>query len=405
MACEEFQIELSAWVDGELAGIERARLEAHLQTCRECRDLLSDFRDTSSLVRELPVPRAPAFITDAAMRLVRAMPKQATSTVAGSAYWKSHLKRSWLRSAWQFFITQSFSSLTRRIVSLNVAGLLALAIGIIYLSPFRADLVDTRIQSLEVQGQLIAGAIAASETVDSDSMNLFGAGTLRSLMPGQSYGPSDDPLYGIDFPINPERVAPILRRLVSLTKTRARIYDPDGVLLVDSQDLYAPGEILRFDLPPLNAAQPGLIGRTVAKLRTWLGRGDLPLYHELGPDGGKGYEEVAKALDGQDGSKVRITGRGDVIVSVAVPVQRFRAVRGVLLLSTQGADIDNMVTGERLAILKVFLIAAAVMVVLSILLAQTVVGKTIPTGPSAAPPESTDAPVPRDDFPDQSSGR
>jgi two-component system sensor histidine kinase ChvG len=53
-------------------------------------------------------------------------------------------------------------------------------------------------------------------------------------------------------------------------------------------------------------------------------------------------------------------------------VQRFRAVRGALMLSTQGADIDNMVAAERLAILKVFLIAAAVMVVLSILLAGTI---------------------------------
>ena len=59
----------------------------------------------------------------------------------------------WLRRAWQFFITQSFSSLTRRIVFLNVAGLLALSIGIIYLSQFRARLIDARIQSLLVQGQ------------------------------------------------------------------------------------------------------------------------------------------------------------------------------------------------------------------------------------------------------------
>ena len=55
---------------------------------------------------------------------------------------------------------------------------------------------------------------------------------------------------------------------------------------------------------------------------------------------------------------VRINDRGDVIVSVAVPVQRFRAVRGALMLSTQGADIDDMVEAERLAILKVFLVAA-----------------------------------------------
>ena len=61
-------------------------------------------------------------------------------------------------------------------------------------------------------------------------------------------------------------------------------------------------------------------------------------------------------------------------VTVAVPVQRFRAVAGALMLSTQGADIDNMVTAERLAIFKVFLIAAGVMVVLSFLLAGTIAG-------------------------------
>ena len=77
-------------------------------------------------------------------------------------------------------------------------------------------------------------------------------------------------------------------------------------------------------------------------------------------------------MNGQNASMVRINDRGDVIVSVAVPVQRFRAVRGALMLSTQGADIDDMVEAERLAILKVFLVAAAVTVVLSILLAGTI---------------------------------
>jgi two-component system sensor histidine kinase ChvG len=55
-------------------------------------------------------------------------------------------------------------------------------------------------------------------------------------------------------------------------------------------------------------------------------------------------------------------------------VQRFRAVRGALMLSTQGADIDDMVEAERLAIVKVFLVAAAVMIVLSMLLASTIAG-------------------------------
>ena len=276
------------------------------------------------------------------------------------------------RRVWQFFITQSFSSVTRRIVFLNVAGLLALSIGVIFLSQFRAGLIDARIQSLLVQGEIIAGAIAASATVETDSSITIDPDKLLDLQPGESYGPSEDALYGINFPINPERVAPVLRRLVSPTKTRARIYDRDGALLVDSRNLFGRGDVLRYDLPAPNAEKRGLIERGFIAVRTWLGRGDLPLYRELGPDNGKGYSEVSQALNGQNASVVRINDRGEVIVSVAVPVQRFRAVRGALMLSTQGADIDDMVQAERLAILKVFLVAAVVMVVLSILLAGTI---------------------------------
>jgi two-component system, OmpR family, sensor histidine kinase ChvG len=277
------------------------------------------------------------------------------------------------RSAWQFFVSQSFSSLTRRIVFLNLAGLVALVTGVLYLSQFRAGLIDARVQSLLTQSEIIAGAIAASATVETDSITIDPE-RLLELQAGESYGPSDEALSGIEFPINPERVAPVLRRLVSPTKTRARIYDRDGVLILDSRNLYGRGDVLRFDLPPPNAERPGIMERGFIALRRWFGRGDLPVYNELGPENGKGYQEVAQALNGAHASMVRVNERGEVIVSVAVPVQRFRAVRGALMLSTQGADIDDMVEAERLAIVKVFLVAAGVMVVLSMLLAGTIAG-------------------------------
>jgi two-component system sensor histidine kinase ChvG len=277
------------------------------------------------------------------------------------------------RSGWAFFVSQSFSSLTRRIVILNLAGLVALVTGVLYLSQFRAGLIDARVQSLLVQSEIIAGAIAASATVETNAITID-PDRLLELQAGESYGPTDESLSGIEFPINPERVAPVLRRLVSPTKTRARIYDRDGVLILDSRNLYGRGDVLRFDLPPPNAEKPGLMERTFIALRRWFGRGDLPLYKELGPENGKGYPEVAQALNGLHASMVRVNDRGEVIVSVAVPVQRFRAVRGALMLSTQGADIDDMVEAERLAIVKVFLVAAGVMVVLSMLLAGTIAG-------------------------------
>ncbi|HKA71375.1 MAG TPA: sensor histidine kinase [Xanthobacteraceae bacterium] len=278
--------------------------------------------------------------------------------------------RGWPRRIWQFFDALTFSSLTRRILSLNVAGLVALVIGILYLSQFRAGLIDARIQTLLTQGEIIAGAIATSATVETDSSITIDPERLLELQTGESYGPED--YLSLEFPINPERVAPVLRRLVSPTQTRARIYDRDGVMLLDSRNLYGRGDVLRFDLPAPTVERPGWIRRNLIKLRRWMQKGDLPLYRELGPENGKGYPEVAEALAGQKASRVRVNDRGEVIVSVAVPVQRFRAVRGALLLSTQGGDIDQAVEAERLQIVTVFLILLGVMVVLSTLLARTI---------------------------------
>ena len=240
---------------------------------------------------------------------------------------------------------------------------------ILYLSQFRAGLIDARAQSLLVQAEIIAGAIAASATVETNTITID-PDRLLDLKPGETYGAPDE-YSGLDFPINPERVAPVLRRLISPTKTRARIYDRDGGLILDSRNLE---DVLRFELPPPSAEKPGIAERAMIAIRTWLNRGDLPLYRELGPENGNGYQEVANALKGQKRSMVRVNDRGEVIVSVAVPVQRFRAIHGALMLSTQGDDIDQMVTAERLAILKVGGVASAVMIVLSLLLASTIAG-------------------------------
>jgi two-component system sensor histidine kinase ChvG len=279
----------------------------------------------------------------------------------------------WLRRTGRFFFALSFSSLTRRIVSLNLAGLIALVASILYLSQFRAGLIDARAENLLSTGEVIARAIAATGTTENNGLTIDPE-RLLDLKPGETFGPSDDALSGLDFPINPERIAPVLRGLISPTKTRARIYDRDGVLILDSRSLYGRGDVMRFELAPPSTGSPGIAERATIAIRTWLNRGDLPLYRELGPENGKGYNEVSRALDGIKGSMVRINDRGEVIVSVAVPVQHFRAVNGVLLLSTQGGDIDQMVTAERLAILKIFAVAAVVMIVLSLLLASTIAG-------------------------------
>ena len=268
--------------------------------------------------------------------------------------------------------TLGFSSLTRRIVVLNLAGLVALVSGILYLNQFRAGLIDARVQSLLIQGEIIAGAIASSATADTNQLYVD-PDKLLALQLGQTASPTDESLQSLEFPINPERVAPVLRRLVTPTRTRARIYDRDGSLLLDSRSLYARGDILRFELQPPKT-EPTLLDRLVQRVQQFFKRTDLPLYAELGASNGRGYPEVSKALSGSPESVVRVNDKGAIIVSVSVPIQRFRAVTGALLLSTQGGDIDAIVQAERSAILRVFLVAAAVMLLLSLLLASTIAG-------------------------------
>ncbi|WP_066473155.1 sensor histidine kinase [Bosea sp. WAO] len=286
--------------------------------------------------------------------------------------WSSTLRRRLAligRRALRAVSARAASSLTRRIVVLNLAGLVALLVGFLYLNQFREGLIEARVQSLLTQGEIIAGAIAASATVETDTIAID-PDKLLQMQAGESGSIAEDPL---DFSINPEKVAPLLRRLVTPTKTRARIYDKDGMLTLDSRNLYTRGDIMRLDLPRVGESdEPPLLERTWNLFRNRLGRADLPVYDDFANANGKSYTEVARALAGSPASVVRVNTRGETIVSVAVPVQRFRAVRGALLLSTQGGDIDAVIASERYAIFQVFAVAAGVMIVLSVLLAGTI---------------------------------
>lgn len=278
-----------------------------------------------------------------------------------------------LRAVGRGLALRTSSSLTRRIVFLNLAGLFALLIGFLYFNQFRQGLIEARVQSLLTQGEIIAGAIAASATVETDSITIDPERLLQ-MQAGETSGFGEDAL-PLEFSINPERVAPLLRRLVTPTRTRARIYDREGALLLDSRTLYSRGDVLRFDLPPLKRDDTA-IERTWNSFLKRLGMrkaGDLP-GEESGPADGRDFPEVQQALAGTRASVVRLNDSGQTIVSVAVPVQRFQAVRGVLLMSTLGGDIDAIIKSERFALLQVFLIAALVMVVLSVLLAGAIVG-------------------------------
>ena len=289
----------------------------------------------------------------------------------GGIYWLRRASR-WLGQHRPF--RHGFSSLTRRIVVLNLIGLAILVSGILYLNDLRAALIGAQVQSLQTQGEIIARAIAASAGVDASESEVDPETILEREIGPAGFQASDAMPNALGFTIDPERAAPILRPLVKPTGSRARIYDRDGALILDSDTFYSRGEVLRYDLPPPETSEPDALTTFWNAVANQFQPVDLPVYKEIGTVNGMAFPEVEAALTGTSVPIVRKNEKGEIVVSVAVPVERMRSVLGVLLLSTRGGAIDEVVAAERWRIFRVAIFAAAVTVVLSLILANTIAG-------------------------------
>ena len=274
------------------------------------------------------------------------------------------------RAAWRFLTARFSSSLTRRIVVLNLGGLVVLVIGFLLMDQFRADLIEARVQSLTIQADIIAAAISASATGDTNSITLD-PDKLLQLAPGESVAPGQSDEDATEFSINPALVGPFLHRLVTPTRTRARIYDSDGRLLLNSRSYSARGAVVRSDLPDASERR-GVLDRIAARVRSLFLTSAAPPAEDPWATNGKTMPEVAAALQGKAQSLVRVNKEDETIVSVGVPIQRMMATRGALLLSTQGGDIDHVIARARWAQLRFFLVLALVMLLLSLSLANTI---------------------------------
>ncbi len=259
-------------------------------------------------------------------------------------------------------------SLTARIALINLLGLAILTTGILYFNQFRQGLIDARVQSLMTQAQIISAAIAGSATADTGDI-MINPDALDDTTDDAISDP--EALSSYDFPISPENAGPVLRRLLANTTIRARIIDRDGNLVVDSRFLYGGGDITQSDLIQPKSS-PNWLVSTWNRIFDYFFSSDYPPYVDYGLDGNKDHPEVSAALNGASVAVVRLNENREIIVLVSVPVQRFRAVLGSLVLSTDGGEIDRVIRAERTVVLLTFGFATFVSLLLSGLLAGTI---------------------------------
>ena len=252
------------------------------------------------------------------------------------------------------------SPLTLRILAVNVLALAILVGGLLYLGRYQDRLIQAELDALRTEARIFASAL--------------GEGAVRR----------DEAAVEETYVLQPELARQMVRRLVETTATRTRLFDPDGRLLSDSRVLVgSSGAIQIQELPPpatgnpLSHAAADLYDRILDILPS---REAFPVYEEamgsLGAPLGPAAGDVDRALAGEVASTVwrgeGADGRDGLMLTVAVPVQRYKEVLGAVLLSRAGTEIDAAIRSVRLDILKVFAVALAVTVLLSVYLAGTI---------------------------------
>jgi two-component system, OmpR family, sensor histidine kinase ChvG len=217
----------------------------------------------------------------------------------------------------------------------NFAGIVILVLGSLLFNELRTGLTQAKADALRAQGSTIASVLA------------------EAAIP-----PDAEPV------LDENRARAILKRLFREPGARLRLYDRDRRPIADSAVLY--DEITVRPLPPIGPSAPNLneaADKAVANARIFIqGAVDNP-EEALA-------EEVASALQGRSVARERFNDTGERVVSVSVPIQRVRAVVGVLTL--ESSDVSSIVNAERRALYPFIFASILVTIISASLLAWSI---------------------------------
>src|SRR5512144_2470344 len=244
---------------------------------------------------------------------------------------------------------RGISPITWRILVVNLLALAFLFAGMFYLDEYRRGLIAAELATMRSEANLFAAAIGESATFDEASK---GNGLIATM------------------------AQQMVRRLVEASRFRARLFREDGALVADSLLLGGPeGGVQIEELPAprteSHQLRDVLVGYDRLIARLW-SREDIPIYTESVVQTARDYPEVMLALSGESAATVRSAPNGGMVLSVAVPVNRYKRVLAALMITKGSADIDTAVLKVRLDVLKWFLLALGVTILLSIYLARTI---------------------------------
>lgn len=240
------------------------------------------------------------------------------------------------------------SPITRRILAVNVLALALLVAGILYLDEYKDSLIQAELSALATQAEMFAVALSEGAVAETASGHYRVSNISKQMV----------------------------RRLVKTTGTRARLFRQDGELTADSRRLAGAGRTIEIEeLPPpeeSNSTLSRAFDMFDTVINKFTARRQLAQYVENPVQHVSDYPEAVAALGGEYVKAVRRSAKDGLILSVAVPVQRYKQVLATLLLTKGSQVIDTALYEVRRNILEVFAVAIAITVLLSIYLSGTI---------------------------------
>ena len=196
-------------------------------------------------------------------------------------------------------------------------------IGILAVDRYRIVLIDAELGALKRQGETLARSLALANSDTYSNMDNSGAArrglassTLRHILPLVGYGSS----------------------------LRARIYQPSGRIMADTAKNQMPDSVVQMSVktqePFLGSLKREIIA-SISKFSNFVnGVEKLP---EIPNRRLYSANQIPALKNAIMGRKVSMSWRmpsGELVLGVALPIQEVRIVRGALLLTKNGSDIE-----------------------------------------------------------------
>ena len=266
-------------------------------------------------------------------------------------------------------------SLANRIITANFIGMLMLMAGLGFLTFQHSWLIEARTESLKTQGRMIAVAIASNAKLQSDSLIIDPDEPGRA---GRFTILDDDVLSKFSLEIAPERVAPVLRRLVQNNDIRVRVYTRENRLLVDSEmallDVIGTGQSMNRTGFVDGIEGPVVMRDWWTRFISWVQGKSVEVYRDLPSSRAHLYPEAKQALNGKLGHMILIDDNGQQMIAVTAPIERAGNIPGLVLVTTRPGVLSSILERERRPFIVLFMLSLIATGLASWLLTRTIGG-------------------------------